>query len=263
MSLGRQSGNLLLPDWPAQERVRSCITTRAGGVSQVPFETFNLGDHVDDQPQAVAENRRRLNLKLDCVPAWLQQVHGVKVVEAVPQQVLEADASWTSTPGVASVVMTADCLPVLFCDRSATRVAAAHAGWRRLVAGVLEETVHGLALPGDELAWLGPAIGPQSFEVGAEVREAFLDAHEQAAIAFIPQFRPGPIPGGYLPAGTYASGCLRCHCGVRWWRLYLYGSALLLLPSYAAYRALCQSYLAGRLIHINAVRLESRKITLI
>lgn len=192
MSLGRQSGNLLLPDWPAPERVRSCITTRAGGVSQVPFETFNLGDHVDDQPQAVAENRRRLNLKLDCVPAWLQQVHGVKVVEADPQQVLEADASWTSTPGVASVVMTADCLPVLFCDRSATRVAAAHAGWRGLVAGVLEETVRGLALSGDQLlAWLGPAIGPQSFEVGAEVREAFLDAHEQAAIAFIPSLNQG------------------------------------------------------------------------
>ena len=211
MSLGRQSGNLLQPDWPAPERVRSCITTRAGGVSQAPFDTFNLGDHVDDQPPAVAENRYRLGLELGCVPAWLQQVHGIQVVEADPRKVLEADASWTATPGVASVVLTADCLPVLFCDRSATRVAAAHAGWRGLAAGVLEETVRTLALPGDQLlAWLGPAIGPQAFEVGPEVREAFLGVHAQAAVAFV----PSPNPGRYM-ADIYQLARIRlAACGV-------------------------------------------------
>jgi hypothetical protein len=157
-----------------------------------PFDTFNLGTHVDDQPHAVAENRRRLGTAVSCVPAWLQQVHGTRVVEADPQQVPEADASWTATPGVASTVMTADCLPVLFCDRGATRVAAAHAGWRGLAAGVLEETVRTLALPGDQLlAWLGPAIGPQAFEVGAEVREVFLASHAQSAAAFAPSTSPG------------------------------------------------------------------------
>jgi len=211
VSLGRQSGNLLQPDWPAPERVRSCITTRAGGVSQAPFDTFNLGDHVDDQPAAVAENRYRLGSALGCVPAWLQQVHGIQVVEADPRKVLEADASWAATPGVASVVLTADCLPVLFCDRSATRVAAAHAGWRGLAAGVLEETVRTLAVPGDQLlAWLGPAIGPQAFEVGSEVREAFLDAHAQAATAFA----PSPNPGRYM-ADIYQLARIRlAACGV-------------------------------------------------
>jgi hypothetical protein len=192
MSPVLQSDDLLLPDWPAPARVRSCITTRAGGVSQAPFDSFNLGDHVDDRPQAVAENRRRLAQQLDCVPTWLRQVHGTRVVEADPQRVLEADASWTAVAGVACLVMTADCLPVLFCDRDATRVAAAHAGWRGLASGVLEETVRTLALPGDQLmAWLGPAIGPQAFEVGAEVREVFLASHAQAAVAFSPSRNSG------------------------------------------------------------------------
>ena len=192
MNLGLERGNLLQLDWPAPERVRSCITTRAGGVSQAPFDCFNLGDHVGDQLEAVTENRRRLNLELGCVPAWLQQVHGTQVVEADPLQVLEADASWTATPGIASAVLTADCLPVLFCDRAAPRVAAAHAGWRGLANGVLEETVRALGLPPEQLlAWLGPAIGPQAFEVGAEVREVFLDSHARAAEAFVPSRNPG------------------------------------------------------------------------
>ena len=192
MSQALSNGDLLLPDWPVSTRVRSCITTRAGGVSKAPFDTFNLGDHVDDQPQAVAENRRRLACELDCVPTWLQQVHGTRVVEADPQQVLEGDASWTAAAGIACLVMTADCLPVLFCDRDATRVAAAHAGWRGLAGGVLEETVRALELPCDQLlAWLGPAIGPQAFEVGAEVREVFLASHAQAAVAFSPSRNPG------------------------------------------------------------------------
>jgi YfiH family protein len=231
VSLGRQSGNLLLPDWPAASRVRSCITTRAGGVSEAPFDTFNLGDHVDDQSQAVAENRRRLGSELGCVPAWLQQVHGVQVVEADPLKVLEADASWTATSGVACLVLTADCLPVLFCDRGATRVAAAHAGWRGLAAGVLEETVRTLALPGDQLlAWLGPAIGPQAFEVGPEVREAFLDVHAQAAVAFV----PSPNSGRYM-ADIYQLARIRlAACGVT--AVYGGGGCTFTDPRFYSYR---------------------------
>ena len=231
MSLGRQSGNLLLPDWPAASCVRSCITTRAGGVSEAPFDTFNLGDHVDDQSQAVAENRCRLGSELGCVPAWLQQVHGVQVVEADPLKVLEADASWTATSGVACLVLTADCLPVLFCDRGATRVAAAHAGWRGLAAGVLEETVRTLALPGDQLlAWLGPAIGPQAFEVGPEVREAFLDVHAQAAVAFV----PSPNSGRYM-ADIYQLARIRlAACGVT--AVYGGGGCTFTDPRFYSYR---------------------------
>ncbi len=209
MNLGLEQGNLLIPDWPAPSRVRSCITTRAGGVSLAPYDSFNLGSHVDDQPQAVAENRRRLGVALGCEPAWLQQVHSVRVVEADPQQVLEADASWTATPGIASTVLTADCLPVLFCDRGATRVAAAHAGWRGLAAGVLEETLRALALPAEQiLVWLGPAIGAQNFEVGGEVREAFLAAHSHAAEAFVPSSNPGRFMADiYLLARIRLAAC--------------------------------------------------------
>lgn len=175
----------LTPDWPAPSRVRACVTTRAGGVSLAPFDSLNLGDHVGDDPQAVAENRRRLIERLGCNPAWLQQVHSADVVEADPAAVAVADASWTTTPGRACAVLTADCLPALFCDCAGSRVAAAHAGWRGLAGGVLENTVAALGVPaGELLVWLGPAIGPQSFEVGAEVREAFVVQHAQAEQAF-------------------------------------------------------------------------------
>ncbi|WP_339414391.1 peptidoglycan editing factor PgeF [Pseudomonas sp. EA_35y_Pfl2_R5] len=175
----------LTPQWPAPARVKTCVTTRSGGVSVAPFDNCNLGGHVGDDPKAVLKNRQRLVSLLGCRPAWLQQVHGVAVVEANPALVLEADASWTSKPGIACTVMTADCLPALFCDRAGTRVAAAHAGWRGLAAGVLEATLDQLAVPADQvLVWMGPAIGPQAFEVGAEVREAFVARHAQAAAAF-------------------------------------------------------------------------------
>ncbi|WP_263140348.1 peptidoglycan editing factor PgeF [Pseudomonas sp. RIT-PI-AD] len=201
----------LIPDWPAPERVRACVTTRFGGISQAPFDTFNLGDHVDDLPRAVAHNRGRLVETWGCRPAWLRQVHGVRVVEADPAQVEEADASWSATPGVASAILTADCLPVLFCDRQATRVAAAHAGWRGLAAGVLENTLAALAsAPEDVMAWLGPAIGPLAFEVGPEVREAFLAAHPQSAEAF----RPSANPGRFM-ADLYQLARIRLRaCGV-------------------------------------------------
>lgn len=182
----------LTPDWPAPAQVRACVTTRAGGVSEAPFDSFNLGDHVEDSPAAVAENRRRLRAALACEPAWLRQVHGMDVVAADPSCTPQGDASWTSEPGVGCTVLTADCLPVLFCDRAGTRVAAAHAGWRGLAGGVLEATLETLALPAQEvLAWLGPAIGPAAFEVGPEVREAFLGQHPESAQAFAASRNPG------------------------------------------------------------------------
>ncbi|MDD1016994.1 peptidoglycan editing factor PgeF [Pseudomonas rubra] len=185
---------LLIPDWPAPAAVRACVTTRSGGVSLPPYESFNLGDHVGDAPAAVAENRRRLTAAFGIQPAWLKQVHGVVVADADPSVIAEADASYSATPGIACTVMTADCLPVLFCDRVGTRVAAAHAGWRGLANGVLEATLDRLALaPEEVLVWLGPAIGPQAFEVGLEVRDAFTAVHPQTAQAFVPGAQPGKL----------------------------------------------------------------------
>ncbi|MGE8485840.1 peptidoglycan editing factor PgeF [Pseudomonas sp. FP1740] len=182
----------LTPDWPAPASVKACVTTRAGGVSLAPFDSLNLGDHVDDSPQAVAENRRRLTDRFSIQPAWLQQVHGIVVAQADPNLVATADASWTATPGIACTAMTADCLPALFCDRAGTRVAAAHAGWRGLAAGVLEATLDSLAVPPEDvLVWLGPAIGPQAFEVGPEVRETFVQQLPEAAKAFVPSQNAG------------------------------------------------------------------------
>ncbi|BAQ83154.1 peptidoglycan editing factor PgeF [Pseudomonas sp. St29] len=182
----------LLPDWPAPAGVRACVTTRSGGVSLAPFDSLNLGDHVEDQPEAVTENRRRLTERFDIAPAWLQQVHGIAVAHADPSVVATADASWSATPGIACAVMTADCLPALFCNRSGTRVAAAHAGWRGLAAGVLEATLDSLdAAPAEVLVWLGPAIGPERFEVGAEVREAFVSQLAATEQAFVPSVNAG------------------------------------------------------------------------
>lgn len=195
----------LTPDWPAPARVRACVTTRAGGVSLQPYDSFNLGDHVDDDPAAVASNRLKLTTTLGCQPAWLSQVHGTRVVEADPARVETADASWSQTPGIASLVMTADCLPALFCNRDGTRVAAAHAGWRGLASGVLEATLDALATPADQiLVWLGPAIGPDAFEVGPEVRDAFIAQHAEADAAF----RPSANAGRYL-ADIYALARIR------------------------------------------------------
>lgn len=189
---GHLAHDWLTPQWPAPARVKSCVTTRAGGVSAGPFASLNLGNHVGDDPVAVAKNRQRLVSLLGCRPAWLSQVHGVAVAEASPDLLVEADASWSASPGVACAIMTADCLPALFCDRAGTRVAAAHAGWRGLAAGVLEATLDALALPADQvLVWLGPAIGAQAFEVGAEVCEAFIAQHAEAAEAFSPSHNSG------------------------------------------------------------------------
>ena len=178
-------GDWILPEWPVLSRVRACVTTREGGVSQAPFDSFNLGDHVGDAPNAVAANRQQLQRVLGCEPAWMNQVHSSIAIEADPRHRPNADASWTGEAGIACAVLTADCLPVLFSDRAGTRVAAAHAGWRGLAGGVLEATVAAMAIPGDQLlAWLGPAIGPDAFEVGPEVRDAFVSRHAAAADAF-------------------------------------------------------------------------------
>jgi len=180
----------IFPDWPVPAHVRAAVTTRAGGVSVGPYASLNLGDHVGDEPAAVVENRARLVqvLRLPAEPRWLKQVHGTCALDAAAAiGGCEADAAFTALPGVVCAVLTADCLPVLFCDRAGTRVAAAHAGWRGLAAGVLERTMDTLGTaPADVLAWLGPAIGPQAFQVGEEVRTAFVSQDQAAATAFRP-----------------------------------------------------------------------------
>lgn len=182
---------MIYPQWPAPANVRAVSTTREGGASGPPYDSLNLAGHVGDAAAAVQENRRRLyrQLSLPAEPFWLEQVHGIRVVEAggsAPQP--SADASFSRRPGAVCAVMTADCLPALFCDLDGSVVAAAHAGWRGLAGGVLEATVAALDVdPARLLAWLGPAIGPGAFEVGAEVREAFLAGHPQAAAAFVAQ----------------------------------------------------------------------------
>ncbi|MBT0963650.1 peptidoglycan editing factor PgeF [Denitromonas iodatirespirans] len=186
----------IVPDWPAPARVRALMTTRAGGVSSGGFASLNLGDHVGDDPLAVAENRRRVTEALPGSPVWLNQVHGVDVVVADETSTgATADASLTRRESTVCAVMTADCLPVLFCDVGGRVVAAAHAGWRGLHAGVLERTVSALGVPPAEvMAWLGAAIGPEAFEVGDEVRAAFVGERASAAAAF----KPGSERGKWL-----------------------------------------------------------------
>lgn len=176
------------PDWPAPDVVHALVTTRAGGVSQPPYDSLNLGDHVGDDAAAVAGNRQRLRAFLPAEPRWLRQVHGTAVAGAdALHDPVEADAAVAFAPGTVCAVLTADCLPVLFCDRRGTRVAAAHAGWRGLAAGVLEASVAAMQCPPAEiLAWLGPAIGPEAFEVGEEVREVFVRDLPATAAAFAP-----------------------------------------------------------------------------
>ncbi|GAB1392614.1 peptidoglycan editing factor PgeF [Rhodocyclaceae bacterium] len=179
----------IIPDWPAPPSVRVIQTTRHGGVSAAPYVSLNLGDHVGDDPAAVAENRQRLRAHLPMEPVWLKQVHGIHCLDAATATAgTEADAAFTRQPGVVCAVLTADCLPVLFCDVTGSMVAAAHAGWRGLAAGILEQTVAAMQVPADQLiAWLGPAIGPQHFEVGDDVRIAFLNRHPRCERAFAPK----------------------------------------------------------------------------
>lgn len=174
------------PDWPAPARVQALVTTRNGGVSTAPYVSFNLASHVGDDADCVQRNRALLREYLPTDPLWLEQVHGQTVVQANDAHSIPiADASFTRQSGAVCAVMTADCLPVLFCDREASVVAAAHAGWRGLANGVLEATVNAMNCDGRELmAWLGPAIGPDAFEVGADVYQTFIQLNPDAAQAF-------------------------------------------------------------------------------
>ncbi|TNF35721.1 MAG: peptidoglycan editing factor PgeF [Gammaproteobacteria bacterium] len=188
-----QPPEFLYADWPAPANVHALVTTRRGGVSESPYDTFNLAHHVGDNPAAVMQNRERLrtHLRLPSEPVWLEQVHGVQVINAAEPGSRQADAAFTQQKNMVCAVMTADCLPVLICDRRGTQVAAAHAGWRGLHAGVIEATLKQFSCsPRDLLVWLGPAIGPEAFEVGDEVRNAFIQDMAQSDIAFRAS-RPG------------------------------------------------------------------------
>ncbi|MBP0049279.1 peptidoglycan editing factor PgeF [Marinobacterium sp. AK62] len=192
---------LIRPQHPLAPGVQALTTTRDGGVSQPPWNSLNLGDHVGDNPAAVAENRARLEQALGIqTPQWLSQVHGINVVPArADGRVREADACWTRMPGVVCSVMTADCLPVLFADERGDQVAAAHAGWRGLLNGVLEATLATFHEPQRVHAWLGPAIGPLAFEVGPEVKASFTAQHADAEVAF----QPSPMHDGRWLADLY------------------------------------------------------------
>jgi polyphenol oxidase len=178
--------SLIQPDWPAPPNVNAIQTTRLGGVSLPPYDSLNLGSLVKDNPIKVAENRQLLSQFLPSEPVWLHQVHGVHVVNAAMTTcVPEADASFSKRSNVVCVTMTADCLPVLLCDVQGTVVAAIHAGWRSLCDGVIEAAVNAMQTDTTQLmAWMGPAIGPDAFEVGGEVRAQFVEHDECAKEAF-------------------------------------------------------------------------------
>ncbi len=180
--------NWITPDWPAPANVRAAVTTRDGGASVGAYSSLNLGTHVGDAKDAVLENRRRVRdaLRLAAEPVWLNQVHGTNVIAAGEHdEPPTADASFSAAPGAVCVVLTADCLPVIFCDDAGTRVAAAHAGWRGLADGVLAATIGALGVPSANLlAWLGPAIEQRAFEVGDEVRDRFVQGSAANANAF-------------------------------------------------------------------------------
>ena len=180
---------LVRPDWPAPANVHAFTTTRHGGSSHGPWNSLNLGGNCGDNPLHVKKNRNALSTLLPSEPRWLNQVHGTNVVswDKADGPGTEADAIISSQPGQVCAVLTADCLPVLFCNQAGTHIAAAHAGWRGLAAGVLEATVMAMECePADLIAWLGPAIGPQAFEVGTDVYDAFINLNRENATAFKP-----------------------------------------------------------------------------
>lgn len=197
--------DLIIPEWHGMpHNVGACSTTRRGGKSGAPYDDgsggggLNLGIHVGDDPESVSANRALLRTLLPAEPIWLSQVHGNRVIDAAATGgVPEADASFSTMPGVVCAIQTADCLPVLFCDAGGTAVGAAHAGWRGLAGGVLENTVKAMRDAGasDILAWLGPAIGPRCFEVGQDVLDAFAGKDEAMTSAFKPI---AASPGKYL-----------------------------------------------------------------
>ena len=217
MNIEMNIDDCLIPEWPAPKNVRTLQTTRCGGVSIAPYDTFNLGDHVGDVPQVVARNRQLLSTVMPSEPVWLQQVHGTTVADAGNAGCLpQADASIARHRGAVCVVMTADCLPVLLCDEEGTVVGAAHAGWKGLAAGVIEATVQAMDVaPHKLMAWLGPAISLRAFEVGEEVRDEFVAQHAQASEAFIPGVKGKWMADIYLLARQrlHALGVSRVYGG--------------------------------------------------
>ena len=198
----------IVPGWPAPGSVRAVCTTRQGGVSLPPYDSLNLGDHVGDDAGAVERNRAVLKAAIGSRPVFLRQVHGSAVAQLHADSLdgTQADGCVVTQRGLACTIMVADCLPVLFADTAGRAVAAAHAGWRGLAGtggiGVIENVVHALwqALPSTPsaaaartIAWLGPCIGPQAFEVGAEVRQAFVAQHPESSVLFRPH-----APGKWL-----------------------------------------------------------------
>lgn len=186
--------DVIQADWPMADRVAAFTTTRTGGCSIGPWASLNLGEHCGDDPDRVAENRQRLAAATGLATplAWLKQVHGTTVVRADPARLPEADAQWTEQPGLGLALLTADCLPVVLGDAGGQVVAVAHAGWRGLVAGILEASVAALPVSPDTLhAWIGPAIGPAVYEVGPEVRAAFCAADPGSESCFKPSRRSG------------------------------------------------------------------------
>jgi YfiH family protein len=183
----------IYPDWPAPANVKALQTTRRGGISAAPYDTFNLGMHVGDDPVRVNRNRQLLAPLMPSEPVWLEQTHGMVVADADAAACrVQADACIARHRGSVCVVMTADCLPVLLCDEAGTVVGAVHAGWRGLCDGVIEATVKEMGVaPHQLMAWFGPAIGPEAFEVGEEVRAAFMAHDVKAAEAFIPHGAQG------------------------------------------------------------------------
>ena len=232
----------ILPDWPAPPGVRALSTRRRGGVSAAPFESLNLGAHVGDSAEAVAENRRRLRTaaRLPAEPAWLSQQHGTNVLDLdeAHNAPAGADASFTRRPGRICAILTADCMPVLLASDSGAGVAAAHAGWRGLAAGVIEATVRALALPPQSLlAWLGPSIGPAHFEIGAEVREELLRADPQAE-ARIRAERAWPVHGRSRRSRTPQARAARHRADLRRRCLYVRRSGgVFLVSARRAHRA--------------------------
>lgn len=193
----------IYPEWQVPPFIHSFTTVRTGGVSQAPFDSFNLGDHVGDNPTDVAQNRCLLvdRFSLPAAPLFLTQTHSTKVVRLpYDGEQVEADAVYTNQPNQVCLVMTADCLPVLFCSRSGEEIAAAHAGWKGLCDGILENTVAEFACPTSEIqAWLGPAIGETAFQVGEEVVAQFVAVDPQAATAF----KPDPTASGKFLGNIY------------------------------------------------------------
>lgn len=177
----------ITPDWQAPAHIKALCTTRRGGISEDAYNGLNLADHVGDHPEHVMQNRALLclSLRLPQQPLWLQQTHSITAIDLDHTDLRQGDAAFTSTAATVAVVLTADCLPVLFCNSDGSEVAAAHAGWRGLLNGILEQTVQNMrSNPSDLMVWLGPAIGPHHFEVGEEVRSTFVKQSEDTSVCF-------------------------------------------------------------------------------